>query len=99
MKLFNKKKMENNHRWSEEDDIVAFYLYRFKDTELPYDVNSIGKKLGMGDSSLKMRIANFKSIDGDYGLNHYSKQSKEIYKKYKDMPKKKFTSIVRKLIQ
>ena len=40
--------MKNNHRWSEEDDIVALYLYKFDDKELPYDVNNIGKKLGMG---------------------------------------------------
>ncbi len=64
------------HRWSENDDIVAFYLYKYGTTE---QIESAAKKLGIKDSSLKMRISNFAFLDNKKGLSNYSKQSLKIY--------------------
>jgi len=75
------------HKWSKDDDLVAFYLYKFGDNHLSLKRRDIGKILGMGYGSLIMRISNFKSIDRESkGLDHFAKQSMEIYTKYKHLP-------------
>jgi len=67
------------HKWTEKDDIVAFYLYKFGDKDIPFSIGDVGTNLGMGVNSLKMRIANFKAIDGKGGLEHFAGQSLKIY--------------------
>lgn len=70
------------HKWSREDDIVAFYLYRFGPESLIMSIEEISKRLGMSEASLKMRIGNFQAIDGAGGLQNYAKLSERIYKEY-----------------
>ena len=41
------------------------------------------KKANISLKSIKMKIANYRYLDNKGGLSHVSKQSKEIYKKYK----------------
>ena len=72
------------HKWSKEDDIVAFYLYRFGPKSLMMTFGEISKKFGMSEASLKMRVANFQAIDGAGGLENYAKQSEKIYNEYKN---------------
>lgn len=55
------------HRWTKEDDVVTFYLYKFGDLGFPFSLEEIGERLGMGVSSLRMRIANFKAMDRKRG--------------------------------
>ena len=69
--------------WTKEDDIVAFYLYRFGDKELLYSVEEISGILGMSATSLKMRVANFKALNTGRGLDHYAKLSRQVYNEYK----------------
>lgn len=74
------------HQWSREDDIVAYYLYRFGvEYSIPSmsDFKAISKILGMSEASLKMRIGNFQALAGAGGLEHYAKLSKEVYDEYK----------------
>lgn len=39
---------EKYHKWTEEDDIVTLYLYKYGDGEIPFTLEDIGKNLGMG---------------------------------------------------
>jgi hypothetical protein len=87
------------HRWTEEDDIVTLYLYRYGDREIPFTLEDISRILGMGIDSLRMRIANFKAIDGKGGLGHFGGQSLRIYRKYCDTSKDELKSLVVKILQ
>lgn len=91
--------MEKYHTWTEEDDIVTLYLYKFGDKDIPFSLEDIGRKLGMGVSSLKMRIANFKAIDGKGGLEHFGKQSLKIYDRHKQTPKSELKSLVLEILE
>lgn len=97
-KTVNRRK-KKNHRWTKEDDIVTLYLYKYGDGDLPFTIEDIAKNLGMGVVSLRMRIANFKAIDGRGGLNHFGKISLEIYERYHETPKDELRSLVGKILQ
>ena len=77
----------NEHKWTVEEDKIALYLYRFGTLD---DIKRICVKLPMGYDSFKMRVDNFKYLATGTGLKNYSKQSKEVYDKYKDSSKKEF---------
>ena len=93
------KKMGKHHKWTEEDDIVTLYLYKFGDGNLPFSLEEIGEKLGMGVNSLRMRIANFKAIDGKRGLKHFAKQSLKIYNMYKETSDDELRFLVLKIME
>jgi hypothetical protein len=86
------------HKWSLEDDIVALFLYRFGDQDLPLSAGDIGEKLGMGRGSLVMRIANFRSLDGGNGLRNWSEQSETIYHTHKGSPKEELRALVLRIL-
>ena len=90
---------KKNHKWTEEDDIVTLYLYKYGDGEIPFTLEDIGRNLGMSTGSLRMRIANFKAIDGKGGLKHFGRQSLEIYRKHYETPKDKLKSLVVEILQ
>jgi hypothetical protein len=92
-------KRERYHSWTEEDDIVTLYLYKFGDTDLPFSVEAVGEKLGMDIGSLKMRMANFKAIDGKGGLDHFGTQSLRIYERHKQTPKSELKSLVLEILE
>ena len=62
-----------NHRWNKEDDIVAFYLYKFGKGNLSRSIEGISNQLGMSSASMMMRISNFEYLDKKKGLKHYGK--------------------------
>lgn len=76
------------HKWTNEDDILAFYLYKFGETGT-ITLQSVAECIGFGDyvGSLKMRIKNFEAIDpeGGKGLSNPSCQSQEIFSEYKSI--------------
>ena len=74
------------HNWTQEDDIVVLYLYKFGNDLLPYTLESIAKRRGMTLSSLKMRIGNMRAIAGDGGLAHYGLITKSVYDRFHRMP-------------
>jgi hypothetical protein len=71
------------HHWTRNDDIVAFYLERHGDRQLPFGEAKIAKILSLKESSLAMRRANFGYLDGRQGLDHAAEQSREVFAKYK----------------
>ena len=87
------------HRWTEEDDVVAFYLYRFKDNEdIPYSYENIANIRGFSVKSLESAILNFMAIDTGKGLKNYAKHQANTYKKYVDKPKEDMKEIVLKIL-
>jgi len=92
-------KRGKHHRWTEEDDVVTLYLYRYGDGEIPFTLEDISRILGMGIDSLRMRIANFKAIDGKGGLKHFGRQSLKIYRNHHDTPKDKLKSLVLEILK
>lgn len=72
--------------WSDDDNLVAYYLYRFGDRDLNVTKQELGDILGMGYDSLSFKISNFRAIDGQGKLNGYSVQAVRIYKHYNALP-------------
>ena len=75
----NKKR----HRWTEDDDLVAFYLSRYGTRYLPLMEAGISKVLGMPEVSLIMRQSNFKYLHSGVGLRNVAMQSRRIYENYR----------------
>jgi hypothetical protein len=44
------------HRWTEQDDIVALYFYKFGDLGRTSSFAIVGERRGMGAGSLRMRV-------------------------------------------
>jgi hypothetical protein len=70
------------HRWTENDDVVAFYLSRHGTRRLPLMEAGIAKRLGMSEGSLARRQANFAYLDGRPGFDHVAKLSRRIHQQY-----------------
>lgn len=87
------------HKWTKSDDIVALYLYLYGNENLNKNTDQISERLGMSSSSMKMRVANFKSIAQGKGLDHAALQSREVYKTYKDVDKIELNKQVKAIIE
>jgi hypothetical protein len=70
------------HRWTEGDDLVAFYLSRHGTRRLPLMEAGIAKLLGMSEGSMARRRGNFAYLDGRGGLPHAAKQSRRVRQQY-----------------
>lgn len=71
-----------NHKWTECDDLVALYLYKHGASQIGHSLDSIARRLGIGEDSMKMRLRNFQSIDGGGGLSNVAAQSRSIFAKF-----------------
>lgn len=87
------------HTWSEDDDVVAFYIWRFGTINLPLMEAGIARLLGMPEASLTMRQKNFASIQNGGGLDHVAAQSVRIYERYKAMSEAELRPIVLRIIE
>ena len=74
------------HRWSDDDNLIAYHVFRFGKRDLPSEPHEMGEILGMGYNSFMLKVSNFKSIAGKGGLEGYSHQAVRIYDKYSKMP-------------
>jgi hypothetical protein len=85
------------HPWTEDEDLVAFYLSRHGIRFLGVGEATIAKALSarplpdggravqLPEASLRMRVGNFDHLDGRAaGLPHYAGQSRRTYEKYKN---------------
>ena len=81
----------NEHRWTKEEDKIAFFAYKFKNKqELEEIADKLSKENGISIGSFNMRILNFMFLDTGKGKSHCSEQSKRIYEKYKTASKEEF---------
>lgn len=80
------------HRWTRNDDILAYYLYRIgkefvtsSETKKIYVAmkNRIAEIQKIKVGSLNMRIQNFQALDGNGGLNNWAKISAIIYNEFR----------------
>lgn len=74
------------HRWSEGDDLAAFFVFRYGTTALPYSIETIAEHRGIGTDSFRMRVRNFKAAAGEGGLKNYSRQTADIYRRFGRAP-------------
>ena len=81
------------HHWTEEDDLIGYYLYRFGDKKLSVTKEELADTLGMGWASMAFKIANFKSLDGKGGMANATPKSRTVYDRYKNMPDSEFEII------
>ncbi len=75
----------NRHHWTEQDDIVALYFYKYGDLRRTSSLDNIGDRRGMSAGSLRMRVANFRAIAGGGRLDHAAQQSRDVYKRYANL--------------
>lgn len=94
-----KKEPFPRHLWSENDDIITLYLYKFNADQLPYTLEQVVEKLGVTIGSFKMRRNNFKFLDGKGGLQNFSEQSRKIYEDYKSKTEEELRKIVLDLLK
>ena len=73
------------HSWREGDDLVAFYLQRHGTDRLPHTRPEIASRLGIEESTLRMRIGNFKALAGNGGLQNWAQQSERVYRRNRDL--------------
>lgn len=94
--------MTTKHNWTEEDDILVFYFYKFKGKEdIPYSREDVASLISNKDnftSSFKKAIDNFKYLDTRKGLSNYAQHQKKTYENYKDKSKDELKSIVLKIL-
>jgi hypothetical protein len=86
------------HRWNQDDDLIAFYMSRHGTNDLPIAQEGIAKLLGMSEASLIMRQRNFTDLEGKHGLSHVAKQSIRIYERHKSTSKAELRSLVLRVI-
>ena len=76
----------DRHEWSEADDLIAFYLYKFGTEQLPFDMPTIAERRGIKLGSMKMLIGNFKAYAGAGSLGNSARQSVQAFEQYRDTP-------------
>jgi hypothetical protein len=86
------------HKWNEDDDLVALYLARYGTDGLPTTQAEIAKTLGMSEASLIMRQRNFGDLEGVHGLSHVAQQSFRIFERHKNTPKADMRTLVLRVI-
>jgi hypothetical protein len=72
----------NSHRWSVRDDLAALYVHKFGYQRVAGSVVEVASLVGIEPGSFKMRVSNFKALDGGGGLSNASRQSREVYGRY-----------------
>ena len=87
------------HHYSSEDDIVAFYLSRYRAPFLPLAESEIAERLGMSKASLTMRQGSFAYRDGRGGLDHVAEQSRRVHDQYGKMSESELRPLVLKALK
>ena len=74
-----------SHTWRCNDDVLAFYLYRYGEDNL-ISKDSVARYIGFNDTgSLNMRIGNFKAVDGQGGLRNWARLTEQVYNQYQNI--------------
>jgi hypothetical protein len=84
---------QKRHQWTEDDETIGFYLYRFGDKDLPFTKQELATMLGMGWNSMSLKVANFRALDGNGTMDGYTTQTMRVYERYKNTPDDEFMLI------
>jgi hypothetical protein len=71
------------HDWSNDENLVAYYLFRFPDSEIASRKQQIADHLGVALGTLMYRVGSIKAASGYGNLHGYSKAATRIYTAYR----------------
>ena len=81
--------------WSDEEHIIALYLYKFGYEELGVNYSRIAEILDRTPDAIIMRFANFLSVENEgTGLSGGGEKAREIFEKHKNTPKDELKKMV-----
>lgn len=90
---------KNDHKWSKNDQVLAFYFTKFGTSNLSLNSDKkLADFIGVSVASLKMQSENFNSIMGFGGLEHTSKLQVDVYNEFGDMSRIQLRREVSKII-
>jgi hypothetical protein len=75
-----------NHKWSHQDVLVSYLIYRLRITPNNKRFKKIAKILGIRELSLSSALLNFEYLDGIGNYNRYSKLAKEVFEGFINVP-------------
>lgn len=84
---------QSKHIWTEKDDLMILFIYKFGIENSPLNKQQIADKIGVSLGSVNYRIGNFKAIDGVGEATHFAKLSMEVHKKYSGFTKTKLQEL------
>jgi hypothetical protein len=84
----------NEHRWRESDDLVAFYLFRHGTDQLGVALSQVADVLGIELGAMNMRKSNFRSQESPGGLANAAKQTRAIFEIYRNTPEIELRAMV-----
>lgn len=90
------------HRWSESDDLIAFYLSRHGDSQLGIRLPEVARRIGIGAGTLKMRMSNFRSLESDPApgeLSNASRQTRSVFQNHCHMTEAELRSLVLSVLE
>lgn len=77
--------------WTEEEIMVAIYLYRFGYEEIGLPYANIAKLLGRTPEAIFMKLSNILNVDqGHGGLSNVGKKDADMLRIFRDVPKYEF---------
>jgi hypothetical protein len=77
------KSRKSNHEWTNADNMLALYYYKYKIEFLGLEEKELCDMIGTTLASLKMQASNFRRLHTvTEGLSDFSKAQAEIYVKY-----------------
>ncbi len=89
------------HEWSKNDTIITLYVTKFGTKGLYLKTElEVAKYIGVTLGSLKMQIANIRSLMGltEVTLSDYSKMQKEVYDEFNKLYQHDFLKMVKNII-
>ncbi len=89
----------SRHRWTEDDDLIAFYLSPHGTRFLAVGEAEIATLIGLPQSSLTMRKSNFAYLDGERALSHASAQSRRIHGRPRNAPEAELRRAVFRVLE
>ena len=86
-------------KWTKQQDMVAYYLYRSRDSKNNKERDEMGEKIGIVPKTLRMRMKNFQFLDGRGGLNKPAQMSKETFAAHQHLSLEELGNVVSKFFQ
>jgi hypothetical protein len=64
------------------DDLAALYVHKYGHRAIARSLEELADSRGIKPGSFRMRVGNFKALDGRGGLGNAAKQSEAVYQQY-----------------
>jgi hypothetical protein len=87
------------HSWTEDDNIVVFYLYRCGINDLGWSEAEVLRTMRITVGSMRMKKQNYQFLETGSGLSHPSKEPRQVYGQYKEVPEEDLRRRVRDILR